>query len=78
MCWALALYRVGELDKAGKMLRKVMLLNVYLIPQLLGQTVRRLRIEHPSNLSEPNYVEWVPPEFFDLWDEQAKAWARQT
>jgi tetratricopeptide (TPR) repeat protein len=76
LCWALALYRAGEMDKATRMLRKVMLLNLYLIPQLLGLKKQRLDIQHGSNWAEPDYVEWVPPEYFGLWDEQARAWAK--
>jgi hypothetical protein len=36
----------------------------------------RLDIWHGSNMEEPEYLEYLPGEYLDLWDEDASAWAR--
>ena len=76
LCWAFALYRSGDMGKAVQMLRKAMLLNLYMLPELLGIAKHQLDIWHGSNWEEPEYIEWIPPEYFALWDEQARAWAK--
>jgi len=78
LCWALALYRSGDLSKAVFRLRQTMLSNLYLLPRLLGLTQEELDIWHGSNLAEKGYLEYVPPEVWALWDEPARQWARET
>ena len=75
LCWALALYRSGQKEAAAQMLRKAMLLNLYLIPRLLGIEMAHLDIWYGSNWQEPDYVESIPPEYFSLWDKDALHWA---
>ena len=36
LCWTLALYRGGDHEAAARKLRQTMLMNLYLIPHLLG------------------------------------------
>ena len=76
LCWALALFRVGKLDAAKKKLVQTMLMNLYLVPHLLNAEISRLEIWHGSNIEEPEYLEYLPEEYLDLWDEDALAWAR--
>jgi hypothetical protein len=52
-----------------------MLMNIYLIPYLLGQKVERIEMWHGSSDAEPGYLEEIPFEFFSLWDESARQWA---
>jgi hypothetical protein len=78
LCWALALYRSGNLGAATHKLRQAMLSNLYLIPHLLGEKQRRLDIWHGTNWAEPDYLLDAPPEFLRLWDGPALAWARTT
>ena len=77
LCWALALHRAGQEEKASGKLREAMLLNLYLLPHLLGIKTEPLAIWHGSNMAEKDYLEWIPPEFFALWDEEALAWAKR-
>ena len=49
LCWALALYRAGQLDQASPKLRQAMLTNLYVIPHLLGREQLRLPIWPASN-----------------------------
>jgi hypothetical protein len=78
LCWTLALYRAGDLEAAARKLRQTMLSNLYLIPRLLGQDQEKLDIWHGSNLAEKAYLEYIPPELFDLWDEAALKWVQET
>ena len=76
LCWALALYRSGEIQKAAHKLAQTWFRNPYLIARLLDIEQPTLEIWHGSNWEEPAYVAEGPAELFDLWDEEAVAWAR--
>jgi len=78
LCWALALYRSGDIGGASRKLLQTMLLNLYLIPHLLGIPQGELDIWHGSNWAEKGYLEYAPPELFRLWDHQALEWAKET
>lgn len=75
LCWTLALYRSGDLAAASQKLRQTMLSNLYLIPHLLGLKQGILDIWHGSNLDEKSYLQYAPPQIFELWDEAARQWA---
>ena len=75
LCWALALHRCGDHEGAARKLRQTMLMNLYLIPYLLGQKVERIEMWHGSSDAEPAYLEDIPFEFFSLWDDGARQWA---
>jgi len=78
LCWTLALYRSGDLAAATRRLQQTMLLNLYVLPHLLGEELAELDIWHGSNVAQKDYVEYIPPELFELWDEEALQWARET
>ena len=75
LCWTLALYRSGDLEAAKHKLRQTMLQNLYIIPRLLGIEPTKHDIWHGSNLAEPEHFEYLPEEYFGLWDEDALKWA---
>ena len=77
LCWTLTLYRSGDTVGAVLKLRQTMFSNLYLIPHLLGLTQEELDIYHGSNLDEKDYLEYVPPEIWALWDERALQWAKE-
>ena len=76
LCWALALYRSGNMAGAAKKLRDTMLSNMYMLPYLFGIEQPQLDIWHSTNLERKDYVEQAPPELYKLWDEQALRWAQ--
>lgn len=76
LCWSLALYRAGKDKKAREMLWRTMFANLYVIPRLLGMEVTRHDIRHGSNLEEPSYLNWIPGEYWDLWSDEDRDWAR--
>jgi hypothetical protein len=75
LCWAIALYCAGQLDKASPKLLQAMLSNLYLIPHLLGREQPRLPIWHSSNMDEQDYLQFIEPEIWALWDAAAVRWA---
>ena len=77
LCWALALYRSEDMAGASIKLRQTMLSNLYLLPRLLGLAEDRLDIWHGSNLAERDYLQYVPPEVWALWDQPALQWAME-
>jgi tetratricopeptide (TPR) repeat protein len=78
LCWALALYRSGNLAEATLKLRQAMLSNPYLIPRLLGIAQDELDFGYYFNLFQKEDVEYMPPEIWALWDEAALQWAEET
>jgi len=78
LCWALALYRSGDIAGASRKLLQTMLLNLYLVPHLLGMPQDRLEIWHGSNWAEKSYLEYAPPELLALWDQRPLEWAKET
>jgi tetratricopeptide (TPR) repeat protein len=77
LCWSLALYRNGQLEAAVQKLQQTMLMNLYLLPHLLGLDQAPLNIWHGSNWAEASYLQGAPPEIFALWDEAALRWAQE-
>lgn len=77
LCWALALCRGRDERAASRKLGQAMLANLYLLPRLLGETIERLDIWPGSNTEWPEYVDNLPPEFFDIWTPEEREWARQ-
>jgi len=77
LCWTLALYRSGDMAQAGQRLRQTMLSNLYLIPHLLGRDQDELDIWHGTNYEQKEFLEYVPPEIWALWDGPALRWARE-
>lgn len=80
LCWTLALHqatgnrkRKAAIDK----LKQTMLSNLYVLPHLLGEPQERYDIWHSSNWEEPDYAAYIPPELFDLWDDEALQWAAE-
>lgn len=76
LCWSLALYRSGKLAEAAQKLQQTMLKNLYLLPHLLGIPQAPLDIWHSSNWDQASYLQDAPPEYFALWDEEARRWAQ--
>lgn len=78
LCWTLALYRAGDLDAAKRKLRRTMLQNLYLVPHLLSIEQDEIDMRHSTNLAQKEHLKYIPPEIFDLWDEDARQWLHET
>lgn len=77
MCWSLAYFKNDQLTKAEDKLIQTDLMNLYLVPYILGIDQSVLDIWHGSNDSEKEYIDYLPEEFAKLWDEPAIEWARR-
>lgn len=75
LCWTLALHRAGNEEDAARKLRQTMLGNLYLVPRLLGAPIAALDIWHGSNSAEPDYIDDIPAEYFELWTPAEREWA---
>lgn len=76
LCWTIALYLSGDEAAASKKLLQTMLLNLYLIPNLLGDFPQEIDMWHGCSDSEIQYLEYIPHAFLALWDLPARDWAR--
>ncbi len=75
LCWTLALHRASRQNEAAKKLRQTALLNLYIIPRLLGGEIEELDMWHGSSDERPSYLQYVPDEFFSIWKENELEWA---
>lgn len=76
LCWTLALYRAGQMERAAAKFCQTMLSNLYLMPRLLGRDQDVIDMWHPSNRSEKSYFDALPDEWFAVWEPSALEWAR--
>ena len=77
LCWTLALYRAGNRNNAAKKLAQTWFQNPYLVLRLLGLNEQMPEIRYSVSWQLPEYVEDGPSELFDLWDDDARAWASE-
>jgi hypothetical protein len=77
LCWTLALYQAGSAKKAADKLLHTDLMNLYLIPHLLGEEEPQLDMWLSSNLASPEYLHYIPPALWQLWDQAALDWAAE-
>ncbi len=78
ICTTLAYYKTGDMTNAERLLQKTMFSSVYLVPRLLGQTLEPLDVEPYSSSETAAYLDYAPPEYWALWDEEALAWISNT
>ena len=77
LTWSLTLYRIELRQEASNKLYHTMLENLYLVPHLLGQNPQPLDISHWSDILEIDYALNIPSELLELWDDEARQWARE-
>jgi hypothetical protein len=62
LCWAICLHRMEKDDEAEYMLAELMLSNLYMIPQIIGQNVNEYNMWHSSSDASADYFEYIPEE----------------
>ena len=77
LIWALALHRAGKPEEATQKLREAMLLNLYMIPTLLGEDRPRVHMWHGCNEEWSEYLEEIPGAYFKMWDGEEVEWVRK-
>lgn len=87
LCWTLALYRNGEFEAASKKLKQTMLMNLFVIPHLLGLDITGTELEKVKEQEDTTfkgvcftreesfYIEEIPSEYFSLWNDAELEWA---
>lgn len=78
LCWTLALFKNDNIIEAENKLIITMLQNLYLVPHIIGNDQPVYNMWHSSNIEEKEYLDYLPPEFVQLWDQKAISWARTT
>lgn len=73
--WVLALFRAGKYKEARNKLLQTILMNLYIVPRLVGIEQEELDIWYGSNMEEKSYIEYLPPEIFEIWNIEEKRWA---
>lgn len=77
LCWALSLYRMNKIDDAKYMLADLMLLNLYIIPRLLGQDIKEYDIWHYSSNADYVYFDYIFDEVLEALSEEDKNWIKE-
>lgn len=74
LCWSLVLHRMGKDEEAKYRLGKLMLSNLYIIPQIIGKKVDEYDIWHSSNYQYVDYFEYIPEEIAKRISPSEVAW----
>lgn len=76
LTWALALYKKGQVKKAEIKLIQTMLLNLYLVPHIIGEEIEEYNFQNSSSWHEKEMLDYLPAEYANLWDEESIEWAK--
>lgn len=74
MCWAVVLKRLGKNAEARKKLAETMLLNLYIIPKILGKEITAYDFWHSSSNADIDYFEYMPREVISALTEAEIQW----
>jgi len=76
LCWAISLHRMEKDGEAKYMLAKLMLSNLYLVPQVLGEEVNEYDFWHSSSTEFIDYFEYIPEEVLQSIKETELEWMK--
>ena len=76
LCWVLAYYRSRNAEKARKALMRVMLINLYIIPKLIGLEQKKIKGWYGCNWEWKEYLEEIPQEIWKLWNSEEISWVK--
>jgi hypothetical protein len=76
LCWVLAFYRSRNTEEARKSLMRVMLINLYIIPKLIGIEQKKIKGWYGCNWEWKEYLEGIPQEIWKLWNSEEISWAK--
>lgn len=77
LCWALSLYRMDKIDDARYVLADLMLLNLYVIPRLLGQDIKKYDIWHSSSDAYYDYFDHIWDEVLEAISKDDRSWIKE-
>ena len=76
LCWTLTLYRSGKIKKAESQFIRTLFSNLYIVPHLLGLELPGHSFSQGSNWETPDYMNYIPPEYFAAWTDSEIQWAK--
>ncbi len=76
LCWAISLRRMGRDKEARRMLADLMLSNLYMIPQIAGESIREYDMWHSSNFGFIDYVRYTPEEVLATIQQDEIEWMK--
>jgi len=77
LCWTLALYKSGDFKKAYLKFLQTLLMNPHVIARVIGIDYK-LPYKPSSNIPTKEWADYIPPEIYNLWDEEATAWLKES
>jgi hypothetical protein len=76
LCWAISLYRMDRLDEARYRLADLMLTNLYMIPRLLGENIKKHDIWHSSSDAGYDFYDYIYDEILAAITADDKKWIK--
>jgi tetratricopeptide (TPR) repeat protein len=76
LCWVLAYLRIGNTEEARKSLMRVMLINLYIIPKLIGIDQKKIKGWYGCNWEWKEYLEEIPQQIWKLWKSEEISWVK--
>jgi len=77
LCAAVLLHRAGKQRKAKYYLASLMLSNLYVIPEVLGEECENYKTRWLSNYAAAEYAEETPSEIRSAITDEDKTWIRE-
>jgi hypothetical protein len=71
------MYCAERLPEAATKLRETMLQNRFLLPRWLGKNFDGLHISPDSDELEMMYLDYIPEEYLEMWNERELLWASE-
>lgn len=76
LCWAISLYRMNRLDEARYRLADLMLTNLYIIPRLLGENIKKYDIWHSCSDADYDFYDYIYDEILAAITADDKKWIK--
>ena len=77
LCCALLLKRLGDESKAKYVLADLMLMNLFLIPKLIGEKANVPYQKYGSNRADESYANEIPEEIAGAISKEESAWMKE-
>jgi len=77
LSWTLTLFRAGDLEAATRKFGQAMLSNLFVMPELLDLD-EEIALGEMDNMLLMMYLEDLPEEVFDMWQDAELDWGRKT
>lgn len=76
LCWAISSYRMDRLDEARYRLADLMLTNLYIIPKLLGENIKKYYIWQSSSDADYDFYDYIYDEILAAITADDKKWIK--